>query len=54
LDEVKATWAIERSTLQAMAEHHKTLTLTLRGELAVAKREVEEARLRQLSPEKAI
>ncbi len=56
----KASWALERASLRANVTHHEgvgaTATLeveNLRGELAAAKLATEEARLQQLSPEKA-
>ena len=59
LADSKASWALERTSLRANATHHEgvgaTATLKverLRGEQAAAKLAMEEARLRQLSPEK--
>ncbi len=60
LADSKASWALERASLRANAAHHEGVGATaslevesLRGELAAAKLATEEARLRQLSPEKA-
>jgi len=56
----KASWALERASLKANVTHHEGVGATaslevenLRGELAAAKLATEEARLQQLSPEKA-
>ncbi len=56
----KASWALERASLRANVTHHEGSGATaslevknLMGELAAAKLATEEARLQQLSPEKA-
>jgi len=58
-EEVKAAWALERTSLQAITGRHEGFAAEarleverLKAELAAAKKEVEEARLRQLSPGK--
>lgn len=59
-DETTAAWARERATLQATAGHHESNAVKarkeaerLRGELAAAKLELEEAKLRLISPNAA-
>jgi hypothetical protein len=60
LEDGKASWALKRTSLRANATHHEGVGAAarleverLKGELAAAKLAVEEARLRQLSPDKA-